>query len=123
MTNVIFSIFMLALINVESGGDCFKVGQHGDVGCLQVRQPVISDVNNIYGTNYTITDMQDRRFAIDVAIKYLNYWGQRYEQKTGNPVTNEVLARIWNGGPNGWEKHCTISFWKKVQQELEKLGG
>jgi hypothetical protein len=30
----------------------------------------------------------------------------------------EDAARIWNGGPNGWKKKATDSYWQKVARAL-----
>ena len=37
------------------------------------------------------------------------------EERLGRPVTLEDIARIHNGGPNGYKKQSTIPYWKKVQ--------
>ena len=30
--------------------------------------------------------------------------------------SNEVIARNWNGGPNGYKKQSTEHYWQKVQK-------
>ena len=32
------------------------------------------------------------------------------------------IARIHNGGPNGYRKDSTLGYWKKVKIQLRKLG-
>jgi len=50
---------------------------------------------------------------------YLSYYGEQYERETGQPPTDEVYARIWNGGPSGWRKDSTLEYWGRVQAFLE----
>ncbi len=44
----------------------------------------------------------------------LAYWN-RYAQKG---ASFETLARIHNGGPNGYKKSATIAYWNKVKSRL-----
>jgi hypothetical protein len=109
-----------ALIQVESKGNDLAVGDNGRaVGCLQIWEVVIKDVNRVYHTNYKATDRTDRKKSIQICRKYLVIWGKHYEKVTGKKCTLEVLARIWNGGPNGWKKDSTIKYWNKVKKELK----
>ena len=51
---------------------------------------------------------------------YLSYWGEEYERTTGRPPTNEVYARLWNGGPTGWRKESTADYWDRVREALSE---
>jgi hypothetical protein len=31
----------------------------------------------------------------------------------------EIISRIWNGGPRGWNKSATKIYWDKVRKELK----
>lgn len=102
------------LIIVESGGDNSVVGDkklHNKAyGCLQIRQPVCDDINRRFKTKYRAEDCLDnRKLSIEICKKYLSMWG-------GKSPTNEKLARIWNGGPNGLKKKSTEAYWVKVQK-------
>ena len=118
---------VLALIQVESGGDYDAIGDDGKaLGCLQIRKCVVDDVNKHYPFHYRHKlYVHDDAFCVDKATEicwlYLKYWGGVYKKKTGKEPTNEVYARIWNGGPNGWKKKSTLKYWKKVKKQLEKL--
>jgi hypothetical protein len=39
-------------------------------------------------------------------------------QETGKQPTDEVFARMHNGGPTGYKKSATIEYWQKVKKEL-----
>ena len=109
-----------ALIQVESKGNDLAIGDSGKaVGCLQIWNVVIQDVNRVYHTTYKATDRTDRKKSIEICRKYLAYWGKHYEKVTGKTCTLEVLARIWNGGPSGYKKDSTIKYWNKVKKELK----
>jgi hypothetical protein len=108
MNTLIFTL-LTAIHAVES--DCGLTSRNE----LQIRDICIEDVNRIYGTNYRKKDAYDLSTSRRIAWLYLDYWGKK--AKT-NP-DYETLARIWNGGPNGWKKHSTLKYWKKVKKELE----
>jgi len=109
-------IFLLPLlVHVESGGDLNAVGDNGKAkGCLQLRAIYVEDVNRIYKTKYTHDDAFDKYKAHEITFLYLMHYGKRYEKLTGKTVTNEVLSRIHNGGPNGFKNPKTEKYWKKV---------
>lgn len=81
------------------------------LGVLQIQMVVIDDVNRIYKTKYVHKDALDKKKAFEICRLYLGYWGAQYKKKTGKEPTDEVLARIWNGGPNGWKKKATDDYW------------
>ena len=41
------------------------------------------------------------------------------QRRIGHAVTAEDIARIWNGGPNGYRKSSTLKYWKKVKAHYE----
>jgi hypothetical protein len=116
---MISKILLLVLIFIESSGNNKAVNGEA-AGCLQITPILVKDVNRIAGTNYTLEDRFDRQKSIEMAQIYLTYYGKVYTKKTGNEPDNEVYARMWNGGPNGWKKESTRDFWLKVKAELEK---
>jgi len=111
--------FIDALVQVESGGNVNAIGDGGaSFGCLQIQRGVIADVNRVYKTHYSHIDAFDKRKAESICRKYLSYWGKHYEKVTNKTATLEILARIWNGGPNGYKKAQTIAYWNKVREKL-----
>ena len=121
------SVFVKALIQVESGGNLDAIGDGGKAqGCLQIRQCVIDDVNKFYPKYYreqlyVLDDAFAKDKAIEICWLYLKHWGEVYQKKTGKKPTIEVYARIWNGGPNGWKKKSTLKYWEKVKKVMEKI--
>ena len=43
------------------------------------------------------------------------------EERIGRPVTDEDIARIHNGGPNGWRRASTDEYWERVQNALRDI--
>lgn len=102
---------LLAIRAVESANGTLSKNE------LQITKICIDDVNRLYGTSYTMLDALDKRRSEEIAVLYLSYWAWKSKQ----PLTAELCARIWNGGPNGWKKQCTVKYWHKVKRELAKL--
>lgn len=122
-----------AIIRAENPWlDKNKVGDrslyHKAFGLLQVRKPYIDDVAKIVGpkmmlkmwgkSKLTTEDMKDKKKAVWATKVYLAYYGRQYELDTGKKVTAEVYARIHNGGPSGWRRWVTKSYWKRVKSRM-----
>lgn len=105
------------IATVESNGKASAIGDNGKaLGVYQLWASYIKDVNAVYGTNYKHSDAKNTAKAKEIVKKYLAYYGKVYEKKTGKKVTDEVLARIHNGGPMGYANKSTIKYWKKVKK-------
>jgi hypothetical protein len=116
---MVAKVLLLALIIVESHGNN-NATNGSAAGCLQITPVVVEDINRFAGTNFTLDDRFDRQKSIQMAQIYLKYYGEVYSKKTGKQPDNEIYAKIWNGGPNGWQKSSTEDFWLKVKKEIEK---
>lgn len=116
-----FFIELLALlISVESGGDVNAVGDNGMAyGQLQIHPGYIECVNRIAGTSFTHKDAFHPVKSRYMTVVYIRHYGARYKRITGREPTMEVLARIHNGGPDGWKKESTDVYWNKVKRLLK----
>jgi len=104
-------LLIAALIAIESGGNDLAVGDGGKaLGCLQIHELVILDVNRIYGLQFEHAHAMDRRTAKLICELYLRHYGA----KLVNPSASD-LARIWNGGPFGYNKDSTAAYGDRVQ--------
>jgi hypothetical protein len=120
--NALILMLLPALIQVESGGSTNAIGDAGKAyGALQVWDICVKEVNRVYGHRYTHEMMFEERHARNVAIFYLMHYGKVYKQKTGKEPTKEVLARIWNGGPEGYKKKSSLAYWGRVKKELDRI--
>ena len=117
--NTLFGIMLAplfaALAQVESNN-----GITSD-NVYQIRAMYVEDVNRIAGTTYTTEDLNDKTKSEEMMLAYWTYYGNRYRRITGLQPTAEVLARIHNGGPNGWRMHATEKYWDKVRSKMEDM--
>lgn len=110
-----------AIATVESNGNDYAVGDRGRaIGRYQLWKVYVDDVNRIAGTSYTYADRTDPEKALQMVKIYIGHYAARYERLTGKTATDEVKARLHNGGPNGYKKGATIAYWNKVKKEMGK---
>lgn len=112
---------ILALVIKESGGDIHAVGdthlKNKAYGPLQIRQPCVDDVNRLLKTNYRAEDCKgNMELSLRIFHAYTMHWAS--EKRLGRSPTLEDIARIWNGGPNGYKKSSTLEYWKDVERIL-----
>ncbi len=112
---------ILAIIAVESGSDNNAIGDNGKAyGCLQIWSVYVEDANQFAGTSYTHLDAFDREKSIAMFTAYMSRYAT--EKRIGHTPTAEDIARIHNGGPNGYRKVATDAYWAKVKAELHRMG-
>jgi hypothetical protein len=135
----ILEILIPVLIQVESHGRVDAVGDGGKaVGCLQIHEIMVDDVNRIAKMNgwnchldvyrYDVFTLNDR-FIKDRSIRmceyYLEYYYPKYVawyQEHGTSQhphpfdVAEICARLWNGGYKGLKENprATDHYWYKV---------
>lgn len=111
------------LIKVESDGRLWLVGdkhlRNKAYGPLQVRKPVLDEVNPILKTHYTPEQMNgNKELSVKVWKTYVQLWAT--PKRLDHKPTLEEVSRIWNGGPNGYKKQSTIPYWNKTQKVVHK---
>ena len=89
----------------------------------QLKPIYVDDVRRITGQRISfeqaVGDPAVSRACIEA---YWDYYGYRYYRLTLRRANAEVLARIHNGGPDGWRKSSTISYWRRVRAVLLEGG-
>ena len=109
---------LYALRIVESGGDDNAIGDGGKaIGPYQIWKVYWSDAieyDPSIGGEYK--DCFDREYSEKVVRAYMSRYAT--ERRIGRVPTNEDMARIHNGGPNGYKKSSTMNYWKKVKKVL-----
>ena len=106
-------LLLSALIQIESGGNDQAKGCHGELGALQIRPILVRDVNRIMGTSYTHAQVTNRETATFIANAYLSHYGRN--------LSDESLARLWQGGPRGAKKSSTRAYGRRVMRKLDAL--
>jgi hypothetical protein len=90
------------------------------VGYLQIRPVMVDDVNRILGHHeFDYSDRWDVDASYRMFVIFMDYYGSIYQRNTGNPPTDEIRARMWNGGPKGYAKKSTISYWRDVERIMD----
>lgn len=111
---------ILSMIEVESKGDTFAVGDGGRaVGVLQIHPIFVREVNRIThmkGGDSTIYYYEDR-YDVEKSIEMFHIWRGYYHEDS----SWEKIARCWNGGPRGHRFYKTKNYWKKVRTVLDEF--
>ena len=109
------SHLLSSIIHVESSNNdsAYHPGENA-VGCLQIRQCMVNDINRILkrqksSKRYTYDDRWIRYKSIEMFEVYCKHYGL---------TTAEEIARCWNGGPRGMNNPLTAKYWRKVQKGL-----
>ena len=102
-----------AIEQVESGGRTNVVGDNGKaIGPFQIHRVYWKDaVEHDPSIGGSYSDCRDPQYARKVVRAYM----ARYAPKG---ASDEVLARIHNGGPKGHRKDATVKYWVKVRRRL-----
>lgn len=108
---------VIGMIQVESNGNDSAYNKSEEaVGCLQIRPIMVREVNRILKKQgkehrFKMKDRWDRNKSLDMFWVWKDYHHPNSE--------DEVIARNWNGGPNGYVKKSTEKYWEKVSSCLE----
>ena len=63
-----------------------------------------------------VSGPESKEYSRRVIQAYMNRYAT--ETRLGHPATDEDIARIHNGGPNGYQKDSTLGYWEKVKKHL-----
>ena len=110
---------LAAIRTVESNGNPDSVGDNGNaIGVYQIWKPYWEDARQTGNLPGVYRDCFDPVYADRVVRAYMKRYAT--EQREGLEVTQEDIARIHNGGPNGHKKRATLKYWAKVKKLLNK---
>ena len=104
-----------AIHMVETGGKNGPVlGDSGNaLGPLQIHRSYYVDSR----TPGSYNQVADLRYATKVYRNYMRRYATA--SRLGRVPTAQDVARIHNGGPNGYKKSSTIKYWNKVRKYYE----
>ena len=106
-------LLLSALIQVESHGNDLARGKHGELGALQIKPIMVRDVNRLMGTSYAHAQVTNRATATFIAHAYLSHYGRN--------LSDESLARIWQGGPKAIHRSSSRAYGKRAMRKLSSL--
>lgn len=112
---------------IESRGNRYAIGPGGERGVLQLSEIYIDDVNRIRGPSvvngkpiYQYIEAFSPLFSRVMFRTYTEYYLDIAASQEPNMSTFELIARIHNGGPNGWKKESTKPYWLLIKARLER---
>ena len=116
-----------AIKEVESEGNCCEIGDHNltnkAYGAYQIRAPYYEDAlqfnPDLGGSFKNVWGKGSDQYAEMVVRSYMGRYATR--ERLGRDPTYEDIARIHNGGPNGYMKASTGPYWELVQKELNRM--
>jgi len=106
-------LLLSTLIQIESNGNDQAKGRHGELGALQIKPIMVRDVNRIMGTSYTHAQVTNRAISIFIAESYFAHYGKN--------LSDESLARLWQGGPKGLKRSSTRAYGRRVMRQLQSM--
>ena len=119
--------FWVAIKQVESSGNENAVGDNGrSIGPLQIQRNYYNDaverspsLQSGKYAGYTYENCKGPgsfEYSRAVAESYMNRYAT--EERLGHRPTFKDMARIHNGGPNGYKMEATVKYWEKVNKIL-----
>ena len=104
---------------VESNNNPDAVGDNGNaIGIYQIWKNYHTDACMAGNIGGEYLDCYNPVYAENVVVEYM----KRYATKRRlGEVTPEKIARIHNGGPNGYKWKSTDKYWAKVKPLFEKF--
>lgn len=111
---------LLAAIMAVESGNGVMVGDKGkSIGPYQIQKVYWQDATK--GRQGSYTQCYNKKYSEQVVKAYWKrYAPTAYRNVTrgkGTLKDKEILARIHNGGPNGYKKQATVKYWHKVQRK------
>jgi len=104
---------------VESNNNPNAVGDSGNaIGIYQIWEDYHTDACMAGNINGEYLDCYNPVYAENVVVEYMKRYAT--ERRLG-VVTPEKIARMHNGGPNGWRIGATDKYWAKVEPIFERL--
>ena len=104
---------------VESNNNPDAVGDNGNaIGVYQIWKSYWKDATERSDISGKYLDCYNANYADRIVRAYMDRYAT--EKRLGRTVTQEDIARIHNGGPNGYKKDATIKYWEKVKKELNR---
>lgn len=119
MKNVLYS----SIVWVESKGNANAKSRDGSVGIIQIKPVMVKEVNRIcqiqgLRKRFTLADRKNPRKSEEMFWIFQEFYNPDLNLDSLSEKDMAVLARKWNGGPNGHKKRATKKYWKKVSKRV-----
>lgn len=129
--HVVKEILYSSIVWVESKGNATARSKDGSLGIVQILPVMVKEVNRIckmkgINKSFTLQDRLNPDKSEEMFWIFQNFYNPNINWETITMSDMEIIARKWNGGPNGHKKRATKHYWKKVSkfvyQDLKEQG-
>ena len=121
MRDVLYS----SIVWVESKGNATARSKDGSLGIVQILPVMVKEVNRIckmkgINKSFTLQDRLNPEKSEQMFWIFQNFYNPNINWETITMSDMEIIARKWNGGPNGHKKGATKHYWRKVSKLVYK---
>ena len=119
MKDVIFS----SIAWIESTHNPKAVSRDGSVGIVQIKSVMVKEVNRIcqmkgIEKRFTLADRKNKKKSEEMFWIYQKFYNPNINLNDISEKEMELIARKWNGGPQGHKKKATKKYWNKVNKRI-----
>jgi len=119
MKDVLYS----SIVWVESKGNANAKSKDGSVGIIQIKPVMVKEVNRIckikgIDKKFTLADRKDPSKSSEMFWIYQEFYNPDINRDSLSKKDMEIMARKWNGGPEGHRKKATNKYWRKVSKRV-----
>ena len=117
--DVIFS----SIAWIESTHNPKAVSRDGSVGIVQIKSVMVKEVNRIcqmkgIEKRFTLADRKNRKKSEEMFWIYQKFYNPNINFNDISEKEMELIARKWNGGPQGHKKKATKKYWNKFNKRI-----
>lgn len=119
MKDIIFS----SIAWIESTHNPKAVSKDGSVGIVQIKSVMVKEVNRIcqmkgIEKRFTLADRKNKKKSEEMFWIYQKFYNPNINLNDISEQEMELIARKWNGGPQGHKKKATKKYWNKVNKRI-----
>jgi hypothetical protein len=120
---ILKDVLYSSIVWVESKGDANAKSRDGSVGIVQIKPIMVKEVNRIckiqgLDKKFTLADRNDPEKSAEMFWIYQEFYNPNLNRDSLSKEDMELMARKWNGGPDGHKKKSTKKYWRKVSKRL-----
>ena len=121
---ILKDVLYSSIVWVESKGDANAKSRDGSVGIIQIKPVMVKEVNRIckiqgLDKKFTLADRKNPAKSAEMFWIYQEFYNPDLNLDSLSKEDMAVLARKWNGGPNGHKKKATKKYWRKVSNRVK----
>jgi hypothetical protein len=121
---VLKDVLYSSIVWVESKGNANAKSRDGSVGIIQIKPVMVKEVNRIckiqgMKKRFTLSDRKNPHKSAEMFWIYQGFYNPDLNLDSLSKEDMAILARKWNGGPNGDRKRATKKYWRKVSKRLK----